>query len=254
MKHITTLTDWTTDDLTRVEFEIAIAGHSRSPMNTRISHISAQSHPLHLSYLLAQLARTIERSGIPQEHLLYLDLRSASTTDLVIARLYSGLTICSSRIEGIHTDVRHEIERTFLYSTEVVSSLTSIPRDHHAVTCAYIGDYLHDELDLEEMHTPLISSDSPEYRIGHIDDREGIYTTLKVSDVTRDYTAGSSIQLRVSDEVIDLVYESHLRQSSECVLVPGSHGDLVDPYLQICHLPDDLCDRLTVAAPITILR
>lgn len=242
MKHLTIVADWADgSSLESLEVKTAVRGFSQKPHDVQIDLVQSSPSPIHTGFLLAQTVETTEEFGIPSESVIFqsTDHRSFSQVSVdggakpLILRLKSGLYVLGPNAASNLSFIIDKIEEVYEYRV-IPDEDQFLSRRFYARLCAYLMDYLVDELDLDEVSASIIPPVSGAY-IGHIDMFGNMVTTVTHEYLKGKKEYGEYVKVTIDGETKHARYVSHMFGGAvnELVIFPGACGPKENRYLQL---------------------
>lgn len=237
MKKLIVVADWASDSLSTQELLSSTEGFLKESAGSKISFVSASSSTIHTAFLIAQVVATENRLGRSQETVLFQNtdprLEDAAGAKFLILKLTSGLIVCGPNAGFDFSLIKGQIDQAFTYTGEDIKTQFR-SRDFYARACAYLMDYLEDEMDLEEVSASSIPTLTGSH-IGHVDNFGNIKTTLTAEVFKGKYDLGDMMPVVINKVKKEVRYVSGLFAGNlgELVIYPGSSGPRENPYLEI---------------------
>lgn len=261
MKKLIVVADWASDPLYFTQFQTAIEGHVKdlsAPLLMR--RVPVTPSTIHASYIVRQLIETESRMGRPEETVIYVqtDARSESAdvrespkgAPLYINRLSNGIFVVGTNAGYTFSLIKDQIAEVFTYGMQSNATQFSA-RDVYARTCAYLMDYMEDELEFDEAHSSTML-ELPNHRVGHVDVFGNIQTTITVEDVRGHVELHQQTEVNVNGHVLHATYLPHryAHAPGSLVLAASSTGDTDNPFMELSVWNQNLRDGAHSAAAL----
>ena len=244
MRRIICVSDWVQDELALEEFRTAVTGFAKNPRDVRFSSVASTSSTMHTGFLMAQLAYTQERLGIPNETLIFQNTdpripeqgsnTAAHGSHFVIAQLASGLLVCGPNAGYNFSFLKKSIVAAFTY-THFDTPTVLRSRDVFSRMAAHLADYMEQELELDELHIGTISDEPEGSYVLHVDPFHNIITSITQEQSLEKHQIGNYVRISLKNEVHEVRLVPHRFASvpGDLTLYPGSKGHLDNPYMEI---------------------
>ena len=244
MKKLFVVADWVRDPLSFSQFYTVVEGRLRNPSpRPTIVPAAIGPNPFQASYVARQIVETEKRYGRPEETILLLEADShnhvadrqetAASAVFYIVRLACGMYVLGTNRGHTFSLLKDQIAEVFTF--EGIDAAVSFgARDEYSRMCAYLMEYLEDELEFDEVHSHLIPQVSG-HRVGHIDPFGNIFTTLTVETIKGLAEHKQEVVVAIGPHKLHATYLPHPYQThpGTLVLSPSSAGAPGNAYLQL---------------------
>jgi hypothetical protein len=253
MKKLFVVTDWANDPLMFPQFYTAVEGRVKDP-STRptIIPVGVSSSPLQASYIARQIIQIENKYGRPDETLILMESASHShvnapsetgaSAPFYILRLESGMHVMGTNA-GFTFSLLKDLLGEVLTYQGIDAKVPFGARDEYARMCAYLMDYMEDELEFDEVHTNVIPELDAPY-IGHVDAFGNIQTTIVAEDLKGRAEYKQSIGVKIKGRQHDALFLPNRYASNKGALVlsPSAVGHPDNPYLELSVWSDNPSD------------
>lgn len=244
MKKLFVVSDWAGDALAFPQFYTSVEGRLKNdtPRPT-ILPVATSPSTIHASYLARQLVETEKRYGRPEETVVLIEASShshvqtaqetAASAPFYIVRLACGIYVMGTNSGYTFTLLKDQIADVFTFES-IDMTVAFGARDEYSRMCAYLLEYMEDELEFDEVHTYMI----PElvaHHVGHVDVFGNIQTTVTVEDLKGKVEHGQFVEIMIDDHLLHVQYAPHRYavNPGTPVISPSSTGSPDNPYLEL---------------------
>ncbi len=244
MKKLFVVADWVRDPLYFPQFYTSVEGRLKNPTpRPTIIPVAVSPNAFEASYITRQIVETEKRYGRPEETLILIEADShnhvtdrqdtAASAPFYIVRLASGMHVMGTNRGSTFSLLKDHIAEVFTYEG-IDSAVAFGARDEYSRMCAYLMEYMEDELEFDEVHTNLIPEVSG-HRIGHVDTFGNLFTTLTVESIKGVAEHKEEVVVAIGSHRLHATYLPHPFQAhpGTLVLSPSASGAPGNAYLQL---------------------
>lgn len=244
MKKLFVVADWVRDPLYFPQFYTAVEGRLKNPTpRPTIVPVGISPNAFEASYIARQIIETEKRYGRPEETLILLEADphnhvsdrqdTAASAVFYVIRLACGMYVMGTNRGHTFSLLKDQIADVFTFEG-IDAAVPFGARDEYSRMCAYLMEYMEDELEFDEVHTNLIPEVTG-HRVGHVDSFGNIFTTLTVEDMKGHAEYKQEVMVAIDSHRLHATYLPHPFQAHPGTLVicPSSSGAAGNPYLEL---------------------